>query len=101
MDTTDAGSKCYHRSLHSQPTRVSQIIQPNPLPHPEPQRDKVARAREACSEALSFIASIEEELSVSPGTKPERRYEFWLHHLRFLTGYLVMTMEENDARQQR
>jgi hypothetical protein len=75
------------------------VLQQHPLPHPEPARCKVARAREACSEALSHIASVEADLSTLAGTKPELRYEFWLHHLRVLAGYLLLTLEDEDARQ--
>lgn len=70
---------------------------PHPVPHPEPSYHRVSRAREACDEALSYIAFIEEELSYAPGTKPERRPEFWLHHLRVLTGNLLLTLEAQDA----
>lgn len=69
----------------------------HPVPHPRPARCRTLRAREACSEALSVLASIQEDLSVVPGTKPERRPEWWLGHLQFLMGNLLLTLEEEDA----
>lgn len=68
-----------------------------PLPHPEPARCRTLRAREACSEALTYIALIEHDLSYVAGTRPERRPEFWLHHLRVLIGHLLVVLEDEDA----
>jgi hypothetical protein len=79
-------------------TGISIVAQQHPCPHPEPAHHRVIRAREACDEALSFIALIQDELSYQAGTKPELRPEFWLHHLRGLTGNLLVALEAEDAR---
>lgn len=80
-------------------------MQQHPLPHPAPPRNRVVRAVGACDEALAHIVAIQDDLSFRPGTKPELRPEFWLHHLVLLTGYLTMVvqgyLEDEDARQRR
>ena len=78
-------------------SECTEKLKRHPLPHPQPARCRTLRARQACSEALSFLASISGELSTAPGTKPERRYEWWLGHLQLLLGSLLRSLEEEDA----
>lgn len=68
----------------------------SPVPHPEPASCKTTRARAALTEALERLALIGGEISAAPGTRPERRPEWWLGHLQGLAGYLLLTLEEAD-----
>lgn len=75
--------------------RVTRQCQARPCPHPEPVACKVDRAREACSEALAELAGM--DLSNAPGTDPRRTYTFWEGMLETHLGYLLLTLEEQDA----
>lgn len=79
------------------PIKVPSQIQGCSRPHGQPVSCKVRRARETCSEILQELASIQDELSSQPGTSPTRRYEYWLGVMQGLTGYLLLTLEEQDA----
>lgn len=70
---------------------------PAPVPHPEPVACKVRRAREALSEALEALVSVQDEISRKPGTRPERTPEWWLGYLQGLSSYLLLTLEDQDA----
>jgi hypothetical protein len=68
-----------------------------PCPHPQPAHHRVLRARQRCSEELDHIAEIRDDISLEPGTPPERRPEYWLDHLRVNLGWLLLTLEDEDA----
>jgi len=67
-----------------------------PVPHGRSAGSTVRRARERLEEDLRYLAEIEDELSVSPGTRPERHPEFWLGLLRGTASYLLWTLREQD-----
>lgn len=87
-------SSAIHSTVHSSGTTVISLV--HPLPHPEPAKCRVERAKAVCNETLDHLAAITDELSTAPGTKPELRPEFWLHHLRFATGYLLLALEGEE-----
>ena len=67
-----------------------------PVPHGRSAGSTVRRAREWLEEDLRHLAEIEHELSVSPGTMPERHPDFWLGVLRGTASYLLWTLREQD-----
>lgn len=74
---------------------------PFPTPHPEPSGQKVSRARDALSEHVSFVAQIREEISVAPGTVPERHPLWLLETLLDKSVRLLLAMDEADAARSR
>ena len=69
---------------------------PAHTPQGRPASCAVSRARSRLEEELRYLASIEEELSTRPGTKPERHPDFWLGLLRGTAAYLLWTLREQD-----
>ena len=57
----------------------------------------VIHARDAASDALAELAATE----LSATGNPRQRPEFWVEHLRFLLGYLLVSLEETDSVPQR
>jgi len=47
-------------------------------------------------EELTYLAGIEHELSVHPGTPPERRSEYWLGLISGTATYLLWTLDVQD-----
>ncbi len=70
---------------------------PSPVPHPQSARCRVGRARDQLREQLTFLAGIEHELSLLPGTRPERRSDFWLGLIAGSATYLLWALDAEDA----
>ena len=67
-----------------------------PVPHPEPAACRVLRARTRMREELDYLAGIQHELSVRPGTPPERRSEYWLGLISGTVAYLLWALDAQD-----
>jgi hypothetical protein len=67
-----------------------------PVPHPRPAACRVTRARARLREDLAYLAQIEHELSVRPGTPPDRRSEYWLGLIQGTATYLLWALDAQD-----
>lgn len=74
---------------------------PRPVPHPEPAACRVRRARARLREELTHLSAIEHELSVHPGTPPEKRSEYWLGLISGTAAWLLWTLDAQDEERNR
>lgn len=66
------------------------------IPHSQPAACRVLRARSRLREELACLAGIEHELSVRPGSPPERRSEYWLGLISGTAAYLLWALDAED-----